>query len=278
MKNIMLKENQNHIENGADISVIYLRAKEKLHFTPVHWHNELEIVKLFSDGVLTLGGNQYEYENGDIAVIPCGALHGYRENSIGNYTVFFINAHNLLFQNDNTCRQILKDFCSGNIKLDNVIKSSMKNYQIINSLLTELEKKHINYKPLFVRSKLLELVSFLITDNTCANKTDVRVNAVIREAFDYMEKNYAEQIKVDDICKKICISKFYFIRLFAKYCGQPPIDYLINLRLSKAIQMLHSGKSVTESALDCGFKSLNFFSKKFKEKYGKSPRECLPLE
>jgi len=61
------------------------------------------------------------------------------------------------------------------------------------------------------------------------------------------------------------------LRIFKKYYGTTPRQYLINKRIEKAKCFLQSGKSVSDTCYIIGFESINSFSNLFKAKTGMSP-------
>ena len=66
-------------------------------------------------------------------------------------------------------------------------------------------------------------------------------------------------------------SVFYFSRLFHRLTGRKPTEYLRQLRLQKALELLDEGLSVSETAMRCGFNSPNYFCKNFRQEYGRAP-------
>ena len=67
------------------------------------------------------------------------------------------------------------------------------------------------------------------------------------------------------------VSKYHLLRLFKKYYGLTPRQYLIDKRIEKSKEHLINGMSVTETCYAVGFESLGSFSALFKSKIGKSP-------
>jgi AraC-like DNA-binding protein len=64
------------------------------------------------------------------------------------------------------------------------------------------------------------------------------------------------------------------LRLFKRYLGCPPFQYINKLRLTEAAdELTQTDKSVTDIALDLGFNDSNYFSRLFKKHLGLSPRE-----
>src|SRR5690625_6950836 len=79
----------------------------------------------------------------------------------------------------------------------------------------------------------------------------------------FIDINYADQIDIGEIADKAFFSKFHFIRLFKKIYGKTPHQYLVSVRIEKAMEMLRKGRSVTESCLGVGFIILGYFSVRF---------------
>ena len=69
------------------------------------------------------------------------------------------------------------------------------------------------------------------------------------------------------------VSKYHLLRMFKKYYGLTPRQYLIDKRVEKSKEHLINGMSVTETCFAVGFESLGSFSTLFKTKTGKSPSE-----
>nr|WP_283244887.1 helix-turn-helix transcriptional regulator [Gehongia tenuis] len=66
----------------------------------------------------------------------------------------------------------------------------------------------------------------------------------------------------------------YLRRLFTREFGVTPQQYLIQLRMERARQILKQpGLSVTEAALSCGFYDARYFSRLFRRETGQTPSE-----
>lgn len=99
-----------------------------------------------------------------------------------------------------------------------------------------------------------------------------QINTVIG-IRNYIENNYDVDLNLDLLSNIQCISKYHMLRLFKKYYGQTPRQYLIDKRIEKSKEQLKNGISVTETCFAVGFESLSSFSALFKTKTGKSPTE-----
>ena len=87
----------------------------------------------------------------------------------------------------------------------------------------------------------------------------------------FINNNYESDINLDLLSHIRFVSKYHLLRLFKRYYGQTPRQYLMDKRIEKSKEYLKSGTSVTETCFAVGFNSLGSFSTLFKTKTGKSP-------
>ena len=63
-------------------------------------------------------------------------------------------------------------------------------------------------------------------------------------------------------------------RKFSEYFAISPMQYLLRLRMSKALELLIANKlPIRDVALACGFSDEKYFSKAFRLRYGYPPSE-----
>lgn len=94
-----------------------------------------------------------------------------------------------------------------------------------------------------------------------------RVEAV-RELF---ETCYAEPHTLASTARSVGMSPFQFARVFSELVGSPPHQYLLRVRLDRAVKMLLDGVPVTETCFDVGFSNLSHFTRSFRRKFGYPP-------
>ena len=96
----------------------------------------------------------------------------------------------------------------------------------------------------------------------------------IQKAISYINANYHKPFSVEQICKDLFISKYFFIRKFHEETGYSPKQYVNNLRLKKAKYLLAKTKdSIIKIAQDVGFESEKNIYYAFKKDLGISPKE-----
>ena len=81
-----------------------------------------------------------------------------------------------------------------------------------------------------------------------------------------------ENIEIDDICDAIHVSKYYFCQKFKQVTGTTVMNYILNTRIASAKSMLENpALSISEVSEQCGFSSISYFCRVFKEESGMTP-------
>jgi len=89
----------------------------------------------------------------------------------------------------------------------------------------------------------------------------------------YLDGNYSDtELEIEQLCKIAHLSRSSLQRLFNEYFGISAKQYILKLRMNKALDMLSANKhSVKEIAFNCGFCDEKYFSRCFKKYFGSSP-------
>jgi AraC-like DNA-binding protein len=83
-------------------------------------------------------------------------------------------------------------------------------------------------------------------------------------------------LSVDFIADEVGISRVHLHRKMKELTGQTPHDFIRNLRLKQAANLLsRPGMNITEVVYACGFNNAASFSTIFKKFYGMTPREYM---
>ena len=103
---------------------------------------------------------------------------------------------------------------------------------------------------------------------------DTRAHVYMQAALEYIQKNFASDIRIEDLAKSAHMSPSNLFAVFKKEFGTSPITYVNQYRLSMAAEyLLERDASVTEIATMTGFHDALYFSKMFHKMYQVSPRE-----
>lgn len=106
------------------------------------------------------------------------------------------------------------------------------------------------------------------------NYNQSSIHTTMQLSLDYIHQNYHIPMTLDDLAKHAYVSTFYLSRLFKKELGKNFIDYLNELRINKAKELLiESDLKTYEIAEKVGITDPHYFSRLFKKHTGISPTE-----
>jgi AraC-like DNA-binding protein len=89
----------------------------------------------------------------------------------------------------------------------------------------------------------------------------------------FIDTNYQDAIELEQIARRAFLSRFHFHRIFTKVYRKTPHQYLTQIRLAAAKEMLaREGISITDVCNSIGFESLGSFSSLFRKQSGYSPQ------
>ncbi len=145
-----------------------------------------------------------------------------------------------------------------------MIDNSIKNMNDITEQLTSLEECCKFYKTL--------LKGAIELRNKSSQK---RYSVLIEKAKEYIHHKYAtSDLSLDKVASKVNISPNYFSTLFNQETGMTFIEYLTDLRMSKAKEYLRcSSRRITEIGFLVGYLDSHYFSYIFKK-----TQNCTPSE
>ncbi|MCS7090203.1 MAG: AraC family transcriptional regulator [Verrucomicrobiota bacterium] len=132
-------------------------------------------------------------------------------------------------------------------------------------------------QPVWYRCKAVELaVVFLVQpapeeELFCTRQQRLAQERVER-AIALLKTNLSHPPSLEELGRRVGCSPFYLSRIFSAQMGMTIPQYIRELRLERAAELLRSGRyNVTEAALEVGYNSLSHFSQAFHERFGCCP-------
>lgn len=100
-----------------------------------------------------------------------------------------------------------------------------------------------------------------------------RENAQVLQAVQYMQHHYMNPIQITELAHRLGFNRSYFYSLFKKHMKVSPKQYLLNLRIARACELMkHTDLNIAEIARSTGFDDPLYFSKVFKKERLHSPQ------
>ena len=131
----------------------------------------------------------------------------------------------------------------------------------------------IPYSNLYVSALMKECIIKILRFMNTPNKNSI-TNQKIEKVLRYLEENYANNINNADIAKHVAYHPYYLNKIFLATIGKTLHQYIIELRLTAAENLLIAGNlSVAEIAETVGFASPTLFIASFKKKNNMTPTQ-----
>ncbi len=113
-----------------------------------------------------------------------------------------------------------------------------------------------------------------LTEMVHAKHMSKRTSSYVERCCDYVNKHYREKIYLDDMAEKMGISSSYLSRLFVQEKGVRLQDYIVQVRVDHAANLLvYSEESLSKIGDYVNFPSQSYFGKVFKKYKGMTPKE-----
>lgn len=98
---------------------------------------------------------------------------------------------------------------------------------------------------------------------------------VVKEALDYINEHYNENLDCNAVAEKYAYSEYHFHRIFKNITNISVTDYIRDRRLFAAANKLLdiSDETILDICLSCGFDNQRTFNRAFRQKFGLSPKE-----
>lgn len=251
----------------------------------LHQHDFTELVIITGgSGLHVLRAGTYPLTAGDVFVIPETMRHGYAQTSgLTLINILFrptrlhlLQAelkkmpgyHALLMLEPKYRRQHAFD---SHLRLSSLALTRAAG--LAADLRQELTRHAAGYE-LMALAIFMQLLGHLARQYEQSPSPDTRALLRISSGISYLERNYQQTIRLQTLCAITHQSPRGLIAAFNAATGMAPIEYLINVRIRRACELLRQNDlTITEAAFRVGFSDSNYFSRQFRKIMAMSPRQ-----
>lgn len=209
--------------------------------------------------------HQYEVNSGDAMLIYENEWHRYRPDKKTGWEEYWIGFDGSYLRN-----HIVSDLFPDQ-------KSYLKKigYQediliLFNQFLELSAKNSLIFKKMLLGC-LLQLLAHFATESEKKIQTN-RNSFIVERTIHIIRQHIKDDIDFRELAQLFHISYSHFRKIFKEITGFSPHQFLINERIECAKRLLvNTELNIKEIAQNCGFKSIHYFSRIFKQKTGSSP-------
>lgn len=246
---------------------------------PVHWHPEIEILYVIRGPLkVIIEGEEYTGTQGDVFCVSPGELHFMdpATTDIDYYALLF-PLELLAFQlEDDTLDKEFFQPLRDHSRILPHHPSTPENTAMLRYLFTRIvrteQEPDSTAKQLNLRILLLSLLREFAASGLQSPRSSRGNDPMQRELLTYLQQNYAEPLRLEDLSKQFHLSEKYLSRYFKQHFHLTLTQYLMHLRLTHARHLLETGDlPVTEIALQSGFSNVSHFIRSFHAAFQMSP-------
>ncbi len=155
-------------------------------------------------------------------------------------------------------------------KLAPVQLAGTRMQELFEAILAEIDRGTVD--SMVQRGLVLHEMLALCAQNLLSQGEATSARQVILQAAETLRQNYQQELSLAGLMADAHMSKSYFLRLFRRYMGTTPYNYLVNFRITQAKELLVlTDHTVSEIAREVGFGDASNFSTRFSRATGQSP-------
>ena len=242
-----------------------------------HFHEDIELVAVKSGRMAySVNGKIITLEAGDTIFVNSNQIHySIAIEGTATYVIFIVHP-NILNSSVAIELQALQPILSNPnlsyLRFHNINENAVEIHNIMMSL------PDVRRNPFQVTKKLFEIWEIILNQSMSYGiideeaQTDIHTKS-FKAMMYFIQQNYKDSITLDDIAASGNISKSLCNKVFHKYVGDSPVNYLLNYRIRKVAELLRTtSMSLSEIAAITGFNGTSYMSEMFKKSFDQSPR------
>ena len=279
----LLEPNQNSryeitltIENS---DIYFSRFENAKPYISFHWHDSFELIYcLVGEQTIIYQDSSVILHEGDCIIINSSVLHATRSSDDNQFILV----------------QLPFDFVKKNIpEIDSIIfdlklhsmdpkietKQLMLTAILDNMYALSVVKPHgyqLKFNALVYELLFQLLHNFSVTVSTISQHQSAKQQDLLVQIINYVHKNYARTISIDEIAGVCHLQPQYFCRFFKKNMGKTFLEFTNDVRMYHVyMDMQQTNLSITEISQKNGFSNYDTFLKTFRKKYGCKPSQLF---
>lgn len=280
-----LKEKAKH--GTSDLPLVVYTDDFKLFdegYIKLHWHKELQFSYVLKEKIIFfIDGKEILLEPGEGIIINSNILHKIKPFK-ENCEMFTINFDPIIIGGN-------RDSLIYNKYIEPFLNTSHLKYICLNNRIN-WQKRTLDYiketfdlshqKPFLYELEMLNNINLIWITLLRELKDIVKFNKKVhssdeervKQAIQYIQQHYAENLTLNDIASASNISKSECCRCFQRILNMTPFEYLLEYRILQSLQLLlKSNQTISNIAHNVGFSTISYYGKIFKRYMHCTPSE-----
>ncbi len=274
-------QNNYHNTQYTNFCTYTATQTDLLPFYPIHWHEEIEIIKIQSGNCdVCVDGEWFPAQQGDIFFLRPFAMHCFCHSGSNVQIQAIVFNLRLLGsqQGDSSLKYfapLLNEKHSVPCKISNQTTWFTQFENCFDKLFCcDLQQDGAE---LDIKSNLYQVFYLLYSNrmlNAMSNTAEEKRCYTIKRALEFVRSQFHKEITIEKLANHCGYSEFYLMKLFKKFTRLSCVDYANNYRMVVAGQLLaQTDNDVSAIAYQVGFHNISYFNRQFRRLYNTTPKE-----
>lgn len=260
-----------------------------------HWNRQgvtqksvnLMVYAVSGEAIFTMDQNHCVLQAGDALLIPANTPYSADTEDMCDYYFFHFTGDMVPVEKAEAYPQIEKDFSFDipepthrRITLTQKTQTAETAAKFY-SCLTECEDLHnsATFSGRLAMDNMLCKLLLMLAQIAEQQYLTTGYPMVLDKMLGYIRKNLVSPITTAELCRYCGVSESYAARIFKKHLNTTMTQYITEQKLSYACELMrNTGMNLSQIASYLGFCDVFYFSRRFKQKYGKSPTKMFSRE
>lgn len=249
---------------------------------PWHWHDEVEMTLILSGEIdYRVNDQSYHLKEGEGLFCNSDALHAGSRVGETDCDYVSLTFHPRLLGGYEGCviRRKFVDVIVGGGCASLALSPETPWQKIILQGLGEIYRLSQERSDMFeleVQRQLLGIWGELFRhwEDQGQTASDPEKIQRLRVILSYLHQHYGEKVTLEEVAKEVGLCKSECCRFFRRQMRQSLFDYLLDYRIGRSLPLLREGQAtVAQVASQVGFSNPAYFSKVFRSRMKRSPRD-----
>lgn len=251
---------------------------------PLHWHEETEIIYL-KKGKFRVDINMRAsfLEEPALVFVNAGDIHAIRGEAHCHENAVVFDMNMLSFEHyDGVQYQMIRPLLDKKVQFPLMIDWHHPVWEEMMFFYEKMMEEAVRETPasrLRVKAYLLQMIATLYDNGKLVNmyeETDYDSRNIqnVKKVLKFIRQNYHTRITNEHLADMLNMNSQYFCRYFRKLTGKTPTEYINEIRIDKAAELLQqTDRKILDIAMECGYDNIGYFIRRFKTEKGITPSE-----
>ncbi|THF74310.1 AraC family transcriptional regulator [Cohnella fermenti] len=215
-------------------------------------------------GKLKYGGKAYDAAPGQLFFIDCRRHQYYAPDSNDSWHLVWIHFHG------SSSPAYYERYAAAGTPLATLPEDSRIPALLLD--IVELHQQKTVQTELSVSRAIVDVLTELLQLASDRESTEIGLPSTVAAVMNYYDRHYAERLTLDGVAARFAIDKYHLAKSFKRHTGFSPNDYLINIRITRAKELLRfTDRTVAEIAVSVGIDNVSHFINLFRQRQTSTP-------